>query len=64
MMTFKRAVRVWDRKNKTYLSVWVEVTINEMLLANHLGEKAIKNKSKKSAIQSGIIVGKIVGVET
>ena len=43
----------WAYKPK--LEHMVEIEIDDERLAYHLGERAFRNKSKKSALQGGII---------
>ncbi|QKC89980.1 hypothetical protein EB230_17375 [Mesorhizobium sp. NZP2234] len=58
--TFKRAVRVWDDGTKSFVSRNIEITINIQAVADALARKAIKNKSKKSKLVAGDIVGALV----
>lgn len=54
MMIVKRVpLSGWAYKPK--LEHMVEIEIDEDRLARLLGEKAFRNKSKKSALQSGIV---------
>ncbi|AZO67673.1 hypothetical protein [Mesorhizobium sp. M6A.T.Cr.TU.016.01.1.1] len=58
--TFKRAVRVWDDGSKSFVSRFIEITIDLQSVADALAPKAIKNKSKQSKLVAGAIVGKLV----
>jgi hypothetical protein len=57
---WKTTVRVYDHKLRQHVSVSLAVTIDWQAVANELGPKAYENKSRKSKLVSGAIVGEIV----
>lgn len=58
-MIFTRYARVWDQKNKTHISVEVQIEIKPQAVADVMAAKAIKNKSGVSKIQGGIITARL-----
>lgn len=50
---FTRVVEVWLKGQR--VTVEVDVVVDTDKLAEHLGGKAIRNRSRKSAIQGGIV---------
>lgn len=57
---WKTTVRVWDSKTRQHVNVTLAVTIDWQAVANELGPKAYANKSRKSKLLDGGIVGEIV----
>lgn len=58
--TFRRVVRIWDDLTKNVVTREIEIAIDVDSLAVALAKKAIKNKSKKSKLIAGDIVGALV----
>lgn len=57
---WKTTVRVYDRKLREHVTVTLALTIDWQAIANELGPKAYENKSRKSKLVAGAIVGEIV----
>ncbi|MER9003311.1 hypothetical protein NKI15_06740 [Mesorhizobium sp. M0862] len=58
--TFRRVVRLWDDATKSIVTREIEINIDVDAVALALAKKAIKNKSKKSKLIAGDIVGALV----
>lgn len=58
--TFRRTVRLYDDVAKGFITRDIEITIDIQAVADSLARKAIKNKSKKSKLVAGDIVGALV----
>ena len=56
---WKTNVTVWNSRKAAHETVSVEIDIDWHGVAKHLAKKAIMNKSGRSAILSGLVVGKV-----
>ena len=57
---WKTTVTVYDHKLRERVTVTLAVTIDWQAVANELGPKAYRNKSRKSKLVAGAIVGEII----
>ena len=57
---WKTDVRVWDDETRRHITVTLAVTIDWQAVAQELGPNAYRDKSRKSKLLDGGIVGEIV----
>lgn len=56
---WKTTARVWDAQAKAYVTVKLAVAIDWDAIALDLARRAIRNRSGRSAMLAGAVVGKI-----
>lgn len=55
MSGFVKQVRLRDPRTRKLVRVTVDLDIDEHILAESLGQRALKNKSRKSKLAVGIV---------